>query len=72
MSPACTRTSSTPPAGSAVTCSPSPESPALLEIEQYGGTTVRLPESVDYLRADLDTAADADAAIRAVETDPPR
>ncbi|AZZ48839.1 acetolactate decarboxylase [Rathayibacter rathayi] len=43
----------------------------VLEIEQYGGLTVRLPESDDYLRADLDAPADADAAIRAVETDHP-
>ncbi|QHC70391.1 acetolactate decarboxylase [Rathayibacter sp. VKM Ac-2801] len=33
---------------------------------------VRLPDSDDFLRADLDVAADADAAIRAVETDHPR
>lgn len=41
-----------------------------LEVEQYGGITVRLPESEDYLAADLDEdAAVSDAAIRAVESD---
>ncbi|SMH37743.1 acetolactate decarboxylase [Rathayibacter oskolensis] len=41
-----------------------------LAVEQYGGITVRLPESEDYLAADLeDDASVADAAIRAVETD---
>lgn len=43
----------------------------LLEIEQYGGITLLLLESDDHPRADLDAAADADAAIRAVETDHP-
>nr|WP_146082865.1 MULTISPECIES: acetolactate decarboxylase [unclassified Rathayibacter] len=42
----------------------------LIEIEQYSGITVRLPESDDHLRADLDAAADAE--IRAVGTDHPR
>ncbi|MBO0984809.1 acetolactate decarboxylase [Rathayibacter sp. SD072] len=41
-----------------------------LEVEQYGGITVRLPESEDYLAADLDDDASvSDAAIRAVESD---
>ncbi|WP_181028857.1 MULTISPECIES: acetolactate decarboxylase [unclassified Rathayibacter] len=41
----------------------------LLEIEQYGGITVRLSESDDPPRADLDAAASAE--IRAVETGHP-
>ncbi|MBF4462280.1 MULTISPECIES: acetolactate decarboxylase [unclassified Rathayibacter] len=40
-----------------------------LALEQYGGITVRLPESPDYLGADLDDPSTADAAIRAVESE---
>ena len=41
-----------------------------LAVEQYGGLTVRLPESEDFLAADLDAeVGSSDAAIRAVETD---
>ncbi|WP_056074159.1 MULTISPECIES: acetolactate decarboxylase [unclassified Rathayibacter] len=41
-----------------------------LAVEQYGGITVRLPESDDYLAADLDEdASAADAEIRDVESD---
>ncbi|ROP48379.1 acetolactate decarboxylase [Rathayibacter sp. PhB185] len=41
-----------------------------LAVEQYAGLTVRLPESEDFLAADLDDeVGSSDAAIRAVETD---
>ena len=41
-----------------------------LAVEQYAGLTVRLPESEDFLAADLDDeVGSSDAVIRAVETD---
>jgi len=41
-----------------------------LAVEQYGGITVRLPESADFLAADLDEdASEADSEIRTVESD---
>lgn len=42
-----------------------------LAVQQYGGITIRLPDSEDFLAADLEgDAAVSDAAIRAVESEP--